>query len=285
MRPTEGTYIIVRELEIIFPLSKKARGLQMCELLGMSANVPADICFSFSGLIARGGKTGHHTDGWGIAFYEGRGCRTFHDPFPSAHSEIAKFIKQYPIRSRNVISHIRKANRGKVCLENTHPFVRELWGRNWCFAHNGQLKGIKQAIKLKHFSPVGTTDSEYAFCWIMDEIYKKFPSPPKQDKALWKLLDSLCKKLSQFGVFNMLLCDSKYLYAHCSTKLVWVTRKAPFGKAKLVDEEITIDFQHQLSPKDVITILATAPLTDNEEWQRAHKGDFLIFKDGEKIGG
>lgn len=30
----------------------------MCELLGMSANVPTDINFSLSGLIPRGGKTG-----------------------------------------------------------------------------------------------------------------------------------------------------------------------------------------------------------------------------------
>ena len=29
----------------------------MCELLGMSANVPTDICFSFAGLMQRGGKT------------------------------------------------------------------------------------------------------------------------------------------------------------------------------------------------------------------------------------
>ena len=28
----------------------------MCELLGMSANVPTDICFSFTGLVQRGGR-------------------------------------------------------------------------------------------------------------------------------------------------------------------------------------------------------------------------------------
>lgn len=37
----------------------------MCELLGMSANVPTDISFSLSGLIPRGGQTGPHKDGWG----------------------------------------------------------------------------------------------------------------------------------------------------------------------------------------------------------------------------
>lgn len=49
----------------------------MCELLGMSANVPTDIVFSFTGLMQRGGGTGPHRDGWGIAFYEGRGVRLF----------------------------------------------------------------------------------------------------------------------------------------------------------------------------------------------------------------
>ncbi len=52
----------------------------MCELLGMSANVPTDICFSFTGLMQRGGRTGPHRDGWGITFYEGKGFRTFKDP-------------------------------------------------------------------------------------------------------------------------------------------------------------------------------------------------------------
>jgi len=28
----------------------------MCELLGMSANVPTDIVFSFTGLMQRGGR-------------------------------------------------------------------------------------------------------------------------------------------------------------------------------------------------------------------------------------
>ncbi len=100
----------------------------MCELLGMSANVPTDICFSFSGLLERGGRTGPHADGWGIAFYEGKGVRSFRDPMSSCHSEVARFVKCYPIKSHIVISHIRQANRGRVCLENTHPFFREMWG-------------------------------------------------------------------------------------------------------------------------------------------------------------
>ena len=81
----------------------------MCQLLGMNCNVPTDICFSFTGFQARGGLTDHHTDGWGITFFEGKGVRQFLDPNASAHSPVADFIRTYPIKSKNVIAHIRKA--------------------------------------------------------------------------------------------------------------------------------------------------------------------------------
>ncbi|HEX5675659.1 MAG TPA: class II glutamine amidotransferase, partial [Azonexus sp.] len=84
----------------------------MCQLLGMNCNVPTDICFSFTGFQARGGATDVHSDGWGIAFFEGRGTRVFLDPKPSCTSPVAELVRQYPIRSKNVIAHIRKATQG-----------------------------------------------------------------------------------------------------------------------------------------------------------------------------
>ncbi len=125
----------------------------MCELLGMSANVPTDVVFSFTGLMQRGGNTGPHRDGWGIGFYEGRGLRLFQDPLASADSEIARLVQRYPIKSETVIGHIRQANVGAVSLANTHPFMREMWGRNWCFAHNGQMPDFVPASGI--YQPVG----------------------------------------------------------------------------------------------------------------------------------
>ena len=120
----------------------------MCELLGMSANVPTDIVFSFTGLMQRGGRTGPHRDGWGIGFYEGRGLRLFQDPAASSESEVAQLVQRYPIKSEVVIGHIRQANVGKVCLSNTHPFVRELWGRNWCFRPQRSARGFSSRRDL-----------------------------------------------------------------------------------------------------------------------------------------
>ncbi|HXD52413.1 MAG TPA: class II glutamine amidotransferase, partial [Burkholderiales bacterium] len=118
----------------------------MCQLLGMNCNVPTDICFSFEGFHRRGGSTDHHADGWGIAFFEGPGCRVFLDSKPAVESAVAELVRSYPIRSMNVIAHIRKATKGRVALENTHPFLRELWGRYWIFAHNGTLENFSPRL-------------------------------------------------------------------------------------------------------------------------------------------
>ena len=254
----------------------------MCELLGMSANVATDICFSFSGLMQRGGKTGPHKDGWGITFYEGKGCRTFKDPNPAFSSPIAQLVQDYPIKSRAVISHIRQANRGDVSLVNTHPFTRELWGRNWTFAHNGQLKGFLN-LNTGFFRPIGETDSEYAFCWILNQLKQRYPRRPANWPAVFRYIGQCAEQLRKKGVFNMLLSDGEFVMAYCSTNLHWITRKAPFNKATLSEKGVEIDFQRHTTVDDIVTIIATQPLTDNEVWEKIEPGNFVLFHLGENL--
>lgn len=250
----------------------------MCELLGMSANVPTDICFSFKGLIQRGGGTGPHRDGWGIVFYEGRGVREFRDPMPGVESEVAKLVQHYPIKSHYVISHIRQANVGDICLENTHPFVRELWGEYWTFAHNGQLANSED-LELAKDLPVGTTDSERAFCWLLGQLREAFSEcPGEQD--LSEFVYGCAEQLRAMGVFNMLLSNGRVLMAYCTTKLQWITRQAPFGEAQLTDADLNVDFAGETTPNDVVTVVATQPLTTNENWQALREGEMLVFVGG-----
>lgn len=253
----------------------------MCELLGMSANVPTDICFSFTGLMQRGGKTGPHSDGWGITFYEGKGCRTFKDPMPSSQSRIARLVQEYPIKSCAIIAHIRQANRGGVKLENTHPFTRELWGRYWTFAHNGQLSE-HQDLVTGRFEPVGETDSEQAFCWLLNKMEACFPDGPRDMTEVFGHVASWCDELAERGVFNMLLSDGDYLLTYCCTHLHWLTRRAPFGQVSLLDEDISVDFQQETTPNDVVTLVATQPLTQNEPWSKMQPGESHLFYYGER---
>src|SRR5690606_14141183 len=90
----------------------------ICQLLGMNCNTPTDIVFSFTGFANRAGITDQHVDGWGIAFFDGRGVRLWVDHLPASTSPFSELVRRYPIKATNVISHIRKATVGGVSLAN-----------------------------------------------------------------------------------------------------------------------------------------------------------------------
>ena len=238
----------------------------MCQLLGMNCNVPTDVTFSFTGFAQRGGKTDHHSDGWGIAFFEDKGLRHFVDHQAAVESPVAELIRRYPIKSKNVIAHIRKATQGVVSLQNCHPFVRELWGRYWVFAHNGDLKDFRPRLH-SHFRPVGDTDSEHAFCWIMQELAKSHASVPSVPE-LTLTLKELAARISPHGTFNFLLSNGQALWAHATTSLYYLERRHPFGEAHLSDEDLKLDFSQETSEKDEVSVVVTSPLTRNEAWRR-----------------
>jgi glutamine amidotransferase len=251
----------------------------MCQLLGMNANVPTDVMFSFTGFATRAQE---HKDGFGIAFFEDKGVRLFVDTSSARESPVAAMVRSYPIRSTNIVSHIRKATQGPVALENTHPFVRELWGRYWVFAHNGDLKSYAPRLHGA-FRPVGTTDSERAFCWLMQELAKAHARVPDIGE-LSRTLAELMPRIAAHGVFNAMLSNGQALWAHCSTHLHSIVRRHPFTRASLHDEDLTVDFAEQTSPSDRVAVVVTEPLTRDEEWLAFAPGEMRVFVDGERAG-
>jgi predicted glutamine amidotransferase len=254
----------------------------MCQLLGMNCHLPSAISFSFEGFSARGGGTDLHKDGWGIAFYGDEGCQLFTDHLSSVTSPVAASIKRSPIKSRNIIAHIRKATQGPVAPENSHPFMRELWGQQWTFAHNGDLKNF-DPVHSTQYVPAGATDSERAFCEMMRRMAERFPdfgSPPSLPE-LFEFIADLALEIASFGVFNFLLSNGDVLFAHCSTNLHYVARAYPFSTAKLIDCDVTIDFSQHNHVDDRMTVIATQPLTSNETWTAFRPGEFKMFSDGQ----
>jgi glutamine amidotransferase len=248
----------------------------MCQLLGMNANTPTDVMFSFTGLATRADE---HKDGFGIAFFEDPGLRLFVDHHSARESPVAELVKRYPIKSGNVIAHIRKATQGQVALQNTHPFMRELWGRYWVFAHNGDLKGFAPRLHGS-FRPVGGTDSELAFCWLMQELAKAHASVPSITE-LTHTLRELLPVPAAHGTFNVLLSNGQALWAHASTSLYWLERRHPFGAARLADEDLSVDFGALTSPNDRVAMVATQPLTCDEHWTPFAPGELRVFVGGQ----
>jgi len=204
----------------------------MCQLLGMNCNVPTDICFSFEGFSARGGRTDEHQDGWGIAFFEGVGCRIFLDEKSSSTSPVADLVRRYPIKSTHVIAHIRKATFGAVALENCHPYQRELWGRYWIFAHNGDLPDFYPE-SAGFYTPVGQTDSERAFCLILNTLRKTFPSGKPPLEQLSAVLQAVTHEISAKGSFNYLLSDGEHFFCSLFYKALLYRATGPLCGSSL----------------------------------------------------
>lgn len=267
----------------------------MCQLLGMNCHLPTDIGFSFRGFRARGGRTDHHTDGFGVAFFERSGAgklglRCFHDDRPSDGSPIAATLGEYPIYALNVIAHIRRATQGVLGIENTHPFVREVWGEPWVFAHNGQMtrEFIAKIHRLQKngngefYHPIGDTDSELAFCYLLNRVRTHFRQKP-DDEALFDFLTAQCRYLASSGLFNCLISNGRWQLAYAGSLLFYLTRRPPFGCAMLCDDDVKIDFAPLTKPDDVITIIATLPLTLDEKWTQLCVDECAVFKDGARV--
>jgi predicted glutamine amidotransferase len=257
----------------------------------MNSRLPASLTLSFTGFSQRGGCTDHHADGWGIAFFEseesapdkpGKGVRYFVDKEGASTSPIARMLRNYPIKSHNVIAHVRKATVGAVTLENSHPFVRELWGRYWVFAHNGDLKDYAPYLHGS-FRPVGNTDSELAFCWLLQELAKSHAGVPTVAE-LTRTLAELVPQIAKHGTFNFLLSNGQALWAHASTKLHYVLRQHPFTEVHLKDDDVSVDLADLNGPEDRLAIVVTEPLTTNEAWVEMAPGELQVFVDGTIAG-
>jgi glutamine amidotransferase len=118
---------------------------------------------------------------------------------------------------------------------------------------------------------------------MMDRLRERWEKPPPA-RALISHIGELSRALAGHGVFNMLLSDSRCLYCFRDTALVWLTRRAPFGPATLIDEDLTVDFSKETTPNDVVTVVATGPLTRDERWTAVAKGTLIAFRDGTLIG-
>lgn len=251
----------------------------MCQLLGMSGNKPTSLRFSLDGFLRRGGETDHHADGWGIAFHEGHACRLFLDDQPAAGSPLVERIKQMPLRAHNVIAHVRQATRGDASLLNSHPFIRKLWGRQWAFAHNGDL-GDFRPRPGEHFRPKGGTDSEAAFCALLEGLRECFGETAPSLPTLQIALGRISAELASRGVFNYLLTDGELHFAHCSTHLHHLTRQAPFATVRLIDCGLQVDLARLNQDDDRYTLIATQPLTTGERWQAMVPGELKLFCQG-----
>jgi len=220
-----------------------------------------------------------------VAFYSDNSVTLFKEATNAAESELAKFLESYrQLRSKLLVAHVRKASVGGRAHQNTHPFVREMKGKEYVLAHNGTLRGFRKKLKLGRIRPLGINDSEFLLCYLLGRIEAKGVVEWNRQSFEW--LRKEMHTVNDTGSLNCLFSDGTYLFAYYDkngfNSLYHLSRKAPYRKAHFNDLSREIDLS-VIYPKSATgVIVATRPLTD-EPWETFTPGQLLVFKDGAQV--
>ena len=265
----------------------------MCELLGVSSSLPVEITYSLHAFAEHGGLLHPNKSGWGIAYHEDRDALLIKEPEPASDSPWVRFIETQPLTSTCVMAHVRYATSGAPSFANTHPFVRELGGQMHLFAHNGELDGIWDEMPLRagSFHPVGQTDSEYAFCVLLDRLaapWRRYISPPTLSQRL-AIVAETAAEFRRLGPANFLYSDGDVLFAH-SHKRHWdeggghFSEARPPGLSVATHRELSVKGLKVEAPTDETDVLyvASVPLT-SEGWSPVPEGAVIALQQGLEV--
>jgi glutamine amidotransferase len=258
----------------------------MCELFAMASRFATQVTFSFEAFARRGGLSAPHRDGWGVAFYDGRDVQLVREPTAAAHSPTVRFLQEHPMRTTLVISHVRLATQGATSLSNTQPHVRELGGRKHVFAHNGHLPAIFDDRRLvpARFQPVGDTDSEYAFCALLERLAPLYGGGALPSLANRRgVVARFARELSPHGPANFLYADGDALFAHGHRRTQADKSIRPPGLHVLCRTCHEAPAAASVGAAEQrVVLFASVPLSD-EPWRPLGAGELVTVKGGELV--
>ena len=265
----------------------------MCELLAMSTRHAAHLTFSLEALASHTGPTSGTRDGWGAAYYQGTDVAQFRELIPASNSPLVRFLEQQGPSTTLAISHIRRATLGAVTFSNTQPFVRELAGRMHVFAHNGHLPGIarSQGLAFDRYHPVGDTDSEHAFCALLERmhgLWARTTTPPSIQARLG-VVAAFAADLRQLGPANFLYADAEVLFAHGHRRIHRATgRIEPPGlfqlsqQCSMADQSLHTRGVTVAPGFQAVTLIASVPIS-TAHWQPFAEGEIVAVSAGSVI--
>jgi len=257
----------------------------MCRMLGMVSNIETYLNFSCGILAAILKKLCEekgecHENGCGFAWYQ-RGWNVKKDDKPLWESETLKPYLTYT-RSIAMIIHARKATYPPYSLQgpkidNSHPFMAELHGAKWVFAHNGRIVFNRSFVNVRHSDKIleyeGKTyrltsygvDSEVFFQILLHTIDEIGGEEPRS------VIDSVRKVVNasiieKFYSLNFIMGSHKYLYAfrfYNESEIKDPERFALYYMTRLGSSEAG-KILHK-KPNEVALYVSSEPLTA-EKW-------------------
>ena len=231
----------------------------MCEIFCFNSNTPKKIneclqCFY--------NHSEDHPHGWGLANMQSNEFVIDKEPVKATCSQHLKDILSHPVIGKNVFAHIRLATVGEIVSPNCHPFTKaDDNNRSWMLIHNGTIFDYP---KLDEYidKESGDTDSERILLYIIDKIneFEKSKDAPSTIKERFNILTEIVEDLSKNNKLNLMIYDGDltYIHSNMNDSLYYLKNEEGF-------------------------LVATTPLTDDENWKPAETNKLFGLIDGNII--
>ena len=255
-----------------------------CEVMGFSFNEPVSGRHLFADFRLRGDR---HPDGWGVALYPDKSVQLFKEGKPATQSALAEFLTRYQgLQSDILIAFLRTGSPGcgGPAHQNSHPFLREVGGRDFVLAHEGTIHNFREKLKLGQARPLGINDSEFLCCYLAGRIDEAGIGQCNKEAFEW--FDKLLHETSALGSVTCMFSDGEYLLVYLDERdpddLFYVRREAPYGKVyfKHVNKEVDLSKIYPESANGFV--IATRPLT-TEKWRPLKAATLTVLKKGEIV--
>src|SRR5215212_10196789 len=203
-------------------------------------------------------------EGWGLAVYpHGDGEQPTCTRCPDGAASATGAADQ---RGRILMAHVRRATRGELTHDNTHPCCLG----EYAFCHSGTLGSHERLMGLADGAgPRGQTDSERLFHRLLREVD---PAPDKVVDGLRRAV-SAAATCGPLTALNFLFADGEHLYAYRlgAYELHWLSRE---GEVLVGSERITDEMWHDVR-QDVLLVLSPG---DDEPHAERLLGDAGVAK-------
>lgn len=147
---------------------------------------------------------------------------------------------------------------------------------------------LPRSLETVRFSPVGETDSELAFCCLLErlaEVWGDRDNRVPSVEARFEIVAGFAASLRSVGPFSFIYSDGDtlFVYSHRRIQSDGVVR--PPGLHMLVrscnDQAVDLSQSRiMMAPiSQELTLIASVPLTV-EAWQPIEEGDVIALKNG-----
>lgn len=228
--------------------------------------------------------------GWGIAWYQrNEAVAVVHkdpirrDPSISTtdHLDAASF------RSGTIFCKSKQGTQ-ECTHKETQPFVKSFAGSDWTFVHNGYLDktGLNALLpdESPFLEPLGKTDSELAFCYILQKLHsigaRQLRDVPPTTLRLW------LSALDHLGSADLMLSDSTTILAYRGQSnenhLYYGRLCPPSSEATLTADLVSVSFD---DPRDTYRtkLIFSSDKLSNIEQRQMQAGQLILAARGSII--